>query len=277
LVVPGVVECLQGDILTFEPPSEPCDIIIHGATNASAQLNRDKPLLMLDTIVSGTRRVLDYARTCGTKRVLNMSSGGIYGRFPPQVSHVAETDCIAPDPTNPYYTYSESKRMGELLCALYRAQHGVDAVSARIFALVGPHLPLDIHFALGNFIGDVLAGRDIRIQGDGTAVRSYLYAADLAVWLFALLARGASGEAYNVGSDRAVSIYELAQLVRKTASVSTDIIVEGRAEASNPVSYYVPDITKARSTLGLGAEIDLEAGIRRTIQWHQERLSHGQD
>lgn len=265
----GDVVFYRGDVQTLEPGRDRYDYVIHGATNASARLNIENPLLMLDTIVTGTRRVLEFAKATGAGRLLNLSSGAVYGKFPPTVTHIRETDCIAPDTGNPYYTYSESKRMGELLCAIYRAQFGLESCSARIFALAGPYLPLTGAFAMGNFLDDVLHGRDIRIQGDGTAVRSYLYAADLVVWLLAILVRGASGQAYNVGSDAPVSILDLAVAVRDATGCPAAVTVEGRPDASNPVSYYVPDIGKCRADLGLDVSTPLEACIRQTYDWHR--------
>src|SRR5213075_1098715 len=117
----------------------------------------------------------------------------------------------SPDVLDPQPAYGETKRMGELLCFAYGKRFGIDVVAARGFAFLGPHLPLDRNFAAGNFLSNVLNGASIEVKGDGTALRSYLYAADLAVWLWTLLVRGAPGRAYNVGSEMAVSIAELAR------------------------------------------------------------------
>jgi dTDP-glucose 4,6-dehydratase len=223
---------------------------------------------MIDTIVEGTRRTLELARVSGTKRMLMMSSGAIYGRFPPGVSLIEETATGAPDCLDPYYAYAEAKRMAELLCAISAARETVEIPVARIFTLVGPRLPLDAHFAVGNFIRDALAGGPVRVGGEGTAVRSYLHSIDLCVWLFALLARGQSGRAYNVGSDQAVSIKDLAESVAAAAPTPCGVTIANRADASNPINHYAPNISRARSELGLEVTISLDEAIARTMAWH---------
>lgn len=265
------IKAIAGDVRGPLPDGGKYGVVIHAATDASAQLNVENPLLMADTIVEGTRRTLEFSRAAGARRVLMLSSGGVYGKFMPGVTHVAEDSPGGPDPLNLWYTYSESKRMAELLCAIYASQFGLDIPIARIFALVGPRLPLDIHFAAGNFMRDALAGGPIRVAGDGTAVRSYLYAADLVVWLLAILARGRSGRAYNVGSDHAVSIKELAEIVASVSPGSPPVEVAGRADASNPVSHYVPDVGRARAELGLKVETPLEQALSRTLSWYRQK------
>ena len=192
-----------------------------------------------------------------------MSSGAVYGRQPWDVSHVGEDDRGGPDPRDPRSAYGEGKRAAEMLCAIYGKQFGVDVVTARIFALLGPLLSLDIHFAAGNFIRDAIAGQTIRVEGSGEAVRSYLYAADLAVWLWTLLIDGEPGATYNVGSEEDVSIAELA---RRTAALlgAPQVEVLGRPDPGWNPGRYVPSTGRIRTDLGLAATVPLDEAIRRT-------------
>jgi dTDP-glucose 4,6-dehydratase len=164
--------------------------------------------------------------------------------------------------------YAEGKRTSELLCALYRKTGALDCKIARCWAFCGPHLPLDQHFAIGNFIGDVLAGRPIQIRGDGTARRSYLYAADLAVWLWTILFRAPALVPFNVGSAHDVSILELAQTVAATLNPPTEIRVARQVVAGSAPLRYVPCVDRAREVLGLRQTIGLEECIRRTARWY---------
>ena len=141
---------------------------------------------------------------------------------------------------------------------------------ARPFAVVGPGLPLDAHFAIGNFIADAVAGREIVVGGDGRPLRSYLYAGDLAVWLVTLLVRGRSGRAYNVGSDRAIGIGELARLVRSVVPGSGKVSINGTPDPKAVRSRYVPSVDRARTELGLAAWTSLEDAIHRTARHASE-------
>ena len=145
-------------------------------------------------------------------------------------------------------------------------ESGLEAKIARCFAFVGPHLNRGIHFAIGNFIQNCLDGKPITINGDGTPLRSYLYADDLVEWLFAILQRGESGRPYNVGSDHAVSIRELAETVRKVMGSNSDIIVEGAPKVGEEPSVYVPSIERTRSELGLEVKVSLEDAIKFSVK-----------
>ncbi len=259
-----------GDVRAFEFPDGEFRFVIHAATEASAKQAAEAPLAMLTTILRGTERTLEFAASHGTRKLLLTSSGAVYGRQSPELTHVAESYAGAPDPLDAASVYAEGKRASELLCAVYQKQTtaGLECKIARCWAFAGPHLPLDAHFAIGNFIGDVLAGRPLQIGGDGTPRRSYLYAADLAIWLWTMLFRAPALVPINVGSAHDLSILELAQIVARTLGSQTDIRVAKQVVPGVGVSRYVPSVDRARDMLGLHETVDLQEAIRRTAAWY---------
>jgi dTDP-glucose 4,6-dehydratase len=259
-----------GDVRNFEFPQGHFSHIIHAATEASAKLNDENPLLMFDTIVEGTRRALDFARHCGTKKFLLTSSGAVYGKQPPEMTHIPEEYTGAPDPTDPNSAYGEGKRAAEILCTMYAKMYGLQTKIARCFAFVGPYLPLDIHYAIGNFIRDGLQGGPIRVNGDGTPYRSYLYAADLALWLWTILFRGASCRPYNVGADVDIQIGVVAKVVAESFNPVIKVNVVQQAMPGRPAERYVPSTQRAQIELGLRSKIDLHETIKRTVAWHSQ-------
>jgi len=257
---------VRGDVRDFSFPSGRFDAVIHAATESSAKLNTEEPLHMIDTIVAGTRRTLDFSVKVGAQRFLLTSSGAVYGRQPQEITHVSEEYSGGPDPLDRRSAYGEGKRIAEHLCALYAGQHGFEATIARCFAFVGPHLPLDGSYAIGNFIRDALLGQPISVQGDGTPYRSYLYAADLAVWLWTILFKGSSARAYNVGSGDAVSIKELAQEVALV--LGGDVRIAQEPQGGTVPSRYVPDNRRAVHELDLIVAVNRQSAIFRTALWH---------
>lgn len=259
----------EGDILggaAAFPQRGDFSHVIHAA--ADSTLGPQMRLLdRFDQIVIGTRNVLDFAVRVGTKRFLLTSSGGVYGAQPPDLDAIPETYHGMPDPLFAGNAYSVAKRQAEHLCALYADKTALEIVVARCFAFVGPDLPLDAHFAIGNFIRDALRGSDIVVNGDGTPVRSYLDQDDLANWLLTMLGRGRSGEAYNVGSDEAITIAELAELVRKVLAPASTVRLLRKPGADSAIrNRYLPSIAKARDELGLAVATSLEAAIKKAAR-----------
>jgi dTDP-glucose 4,6-dehydratase len=270
LAADPAVNLYTGDVRNFVFPDREYQYVIHAATEARARQAAEAPLEMLSTIIAGTEHTLEFAATHGTKKLLLTSSGAVYGKQPDDMMHVPESYEGAPDPLNSASVYAESKRTSELLCAIYQKQTGVECKIARCWAFCGPHLPLDEHFAIGNFIGDVLAGRPIQIKGDGTPRRSYLYAADLAIWLWTILFKAPPLVPFNVGSAYDVSILELAEIVAATLSPNTDIRIARKAVPGAAPARYVPSVERAEKVLGLRETIPLEESIRRTAAWYSK-------
>lgn len=267
---PAVNLCC-GDVRNFSFPEGTYRFIIHAAGDARRQQALEDPLQLLSTIIGGTERILEFAASHGAKKVLLTSSGAVYGPQPPDMTHVPESYVGAPDVFDPINAYAEGKRTAEMLCAVYGAKSNIECKIARCWAFCGPYLPLDQHFAIGNFIADVLAGRPIQIQGDGTPRRSYLYAADLAIWLWTILFRAPALVPINVGSSQDVSILELAETVARTLSPQTPIRIATPSTPGAVPTRYVPLVDRARKLLGLRQTIGLEECIRRTAEWHAKK------
>ena len=230
-------------------------------------LNEQSPRMMFDVIVDGTRRVLDFCELCGAEKLLLASSGAVYGKQPVGVTHVREDYAGGPDPLSPAAAYAEGKRVAEMLCADAHYHRDIKTSTARCFAFVGPFLPLDRHFAIGNFLRDALEGGPVVVRSAGRHYRSYMYAADLTAWLWTILLQGESCRAYNVGSDEAISIADVARSVADLAGCEVDIRGDV-AGNSGPPSHYVPSIDRARNELGLTIATDFHTAIKRTFNWH---------
>jgi nucleoside-diphosphate-sugar epimerase len=258
-----------GDVREFAFPAGRFSHVIHAASEASAKLNDEEPETMLDTIMQGTQRALYFSQLCGAKQFLLTSSGAVYGPQPVALTHLAEDYKGGPDVSQTQSAYGEGKRMSELLCALHARQHALEVKVARCFAFVGPYLSLDAHFAVGNFIRDGMAGGPIKVNGDGTTYRSYLYAADLAIWLWTILIRGVSNRPYNVGSRNALSIAEVAKLVSDTFPDKPPVEIAQKPVPGQPPARYIPETARAEKELGLCEWTSLKEAIRRTAQWHQ--------
>jgi nucleoside-diphosphate-sugar epimerase len=266
------IQMLQGDVRDFAFPPEEFEFVIHAAA-ATSTAAASQPLELLSTLIDGTKRMLAFAKERGAMRFLFTSSGAVYGRQPENVSHIPEDYFGGPEWLDANAAYAEGKRVSEQMCSLYARESGIDFVVARCFAFVGPHLPLDQHFAIGNFIADALAGRNIAVRGDGTPMRSYLYGADLAIWLCTMLLRdslpGSNPHVFNVGSGEAISIRDLAQVVVDELDPSLKVEVAKAAIAGEPRLQYVPDVHRAENSLGLRQTIGLREAIRRTAAWHR--------
>jgi dTDP-glucose 4,6-dehydratase len=263
------VTMIEGDV-TRIPPIGMMDAAVHAATPASAAFNDEHPELMRTTIVDGMRSVLDRLHPSGEIPFLFTSSGAVYGPQPSTMERIPESYWPSDDTIEARNAYALGKRDAERI-ALEAAENGGPAVRiARLFAFVGPYLPLDAHFAIGNFLRDALQGGPIYMSGDGSAVRSYMYASDMVVSLLGALTRGTNSTAYNIGSSDPISIAELAETIRAVIAPDSEIHVAGRNARDLPTgagSHYVPDTSRLTGELDFKPVVDLSDAIRRTARW----------
>lgn len=258
-----------GDVRNFDFPKGKFSHIIHAASaSAVGKFMNEDPTLRFDTIVNGTRHTLDFAVKCHAMKFLYTSSGNVYGKQPSSMRHIPEDYSGAPAPDDPNAALGVGKRAAEFLCMSYSKKYDIETKIARCFSFVGPYLPLDIHYAIGNFIRDALNGDPIQVNGDGTPYRSYLYAADLAIWLWTILFRGESCCAYNVGSEEDMTIAELANAVAQSFQKPVEVRIAKLPKPNSPPDRYVPSTKRAQKNLGVRQIVDLRTAIKRTIMQH---------
>ena len=267
------IEFLEGDIRDFAFPEEKFSHVIHAATASGAESLTIQPLEYFDVIVEGTRRALKFAAQARVENFLFVSSGAIYGEQPSQLENMNENYEGGPNPLLSKSTYGESKRIAEHLCLLNGEKFNFEVKFARPFAFVGPHLPLDAAFAIGNFFQSALNQTPIQIKGDGTPFRSYLYAADMTEWLWTILFKGKHGRAYNVGSQVPISIAELARTIATGPwnQNNLEVSIAQKSISGAASSRYVPSTERAQKELSLKQTHSLIESIDRTLEWHRSR------
>ncbi len=261
----------EGDVRSLPDLPGRFEYIIHAAAESASSLNEDDPAEMLDVLYTGTSRVLEFAKRSRAQRVLLVSSGAVYGQAPSEMPRIPETFAGNVEPLQPRNAYAEGKRLVEQLGAIAQQQAGgeMQITIARCFAFVGPGLPMDGHFAIGNFIRDALRGGPIEVGGDGTPVRSYLYAADLARWLWTILLDGTPMRPYNVGGAEEITIAALANLVRDCLAPDSRVQIARAAVPGARPHRYIPDVSRAKAELGLEPATRLRDAIMKTATFQR--------
>ncbi len=259
------------------------DYIVHAASIASPTFYRKYPIETMDANVHGLRLLLDRCRRQQESGhpisgFLFFSTSEIYGDPTPDQIPTPETYRGNVSCTGPRACYDESKRFGETLCVNFAQQFGLRITIARPFNNYGPGLNINDRRVLPDFARDLLADKDLVILSDGSPTRTFCYVADAIVGYYKVLVRGRSGEAYNIGSDSPeISITQLAELLARigrdrfgyTGKVVRRVSAEKDYLVDNP-QRRCPVIEKARRELGFQPRIELEEGLRRTLEWYQE-------
>lgn len=244
------------------------DFIIHAASEASPQKYLTSPVDTIKANTLGTMNLLELAKNNNAK-ILFLSSGAIYGDN--DELEISEASYGVVDPLHPRSCYSESKRLGEALCIAYWKQHDVPITIARISHTYGPTLNLDDGRVFTDLIADALAGRDLKINGDGSASRPFCYITDMITGLFFILTKGVLGEAYNVGTEKELTIMALAQLIIHVSGKthlkieSKRLAVSNKEQGVRTAGHF--NISKLAS-LGWQQEVKPQKGFERMYKYY---------
>jgi dTDP-glucose 4,6-dehydratase len=261
-LVKGNVDLVELDITTTNYLPE-ADYVIHAAASTDARNYLSAGEKERENIQAGTLNYCRLARNIKKTKTLYVSSGAVYGTQPPEISQLEESYCFkdANDIPEGKRNYAVAKRDAEELIRKL-GENGMSVSVARCFAFVGPWLPRDQHFAIGNFIADGLAGNPIKVKASHLVSRSYMYADDLVLWLMTVLDSSKSDcPIYNVGSDEEISIFDLADKIASYFNVNSII---GKIDKTI-CDRYLPNVSKAKEILKLHRRFNLDSTINETI------------
>lgn len=261
---------LHADLSEGFQCDERADYIIHGASPANTQFFCTDPAGTFLPNVIGTHALLELARRDHSEGFLFFSSGAVYGKTAESV--VKEDTAGMVDPMLINNSYAEGKRAGEMLCAIWNAQYLVPAKAARICHSFGPTMDIaSDRRVFADFVRNVLAGEDIIVKSDGSAVRPFCYISDTTAALFYILLKGAAGESYNISNHTGyLSVSELAEMMaalfpEKGLKVIRQPLPPGDSCAERPVHVIdAVDNQKLRS-LGWEPRVAVADGFKRTI------------
>ena len=240
------------------------DYCIHAAADV---INKNGYEELFSACIEGTSKILKFAKNNRCKNFLLLSSGAVYGRQPQNLAAFSENYIGGVSLSSTQSAYALGKQCSEWLT---QQEDVMNIQIARCFAFAGPYLPLNQHFAVGNFIKSALAGENIEIQGNGTPIRTYLYTSDLCIWLIKLMLEDGRKNVWNIGGSEPISIKALAELVRE--EVNPDININIQQPIELDVERYVPDVSKIERELMLKPGVSLREMINKMAQWN---LSQG--
>ena len=254
------------DVTEYIHVSGPLDAILHFASPASPIDYLELPIQTLKVGSLGTHKALGLAKAKGA-RFLLASTSECYGD--PLVHPQPESYWGNVNPVGPRGVYDEAKRFAEAMTMGYHRHHGIQTRIVRIFNTYGPRMRLDDGRALPAFMSQALEGRPITVFGDGSQTRSFCYVDDLVDGIYRLLH---SDEVLpvNIGNPSEMTIRQFAEKVVELTGSKSELTFQELPQDDPKVRQ--PDITKAREILGWEPKVDLDTGLRRTLEYFQRKL-----
>ena len=259
----GDIKFISRDIRNINELPSDISYIVHAAASPDNRNHVSNPIETIATITKGTDNLIDSAfKLPSLRKFLYLSSGQVYGKSVTKKELISELDFGSFECNKITAIYPEAKRLAEATCCAYSSQYKIPIVIARPFSFIGPYQSLSKPWAINNFINDALNNKTIRIIGNGEPVRSYMYPADLVVWILKILISGKRNTAYNIGSPFGISLKDAAEKIVHIAQTKVNIDIKFN---NNDISYFVPDISLCEKELGLKINYNVEDTFRRAI------------
>jgi len=261
------LKIIQNDILDLKKINDKFDFLLHmAATSATETFNGETDDKKINTLSDGAKNIMEIAIENNISKILFTSSGVVYGSSSKDMK--VESDEGSSLDLEKRNGLAKGKILAEDIISDLSLKNNINYKIARCFSFVGPYLPLDIHYAIGNFINDAVFKDKILINGNGSPYRSYLYISDTLIWLIKLLVGNEEG-IFNVGSERRIQIIELANMVRDIIAPSKKVIIQEKVihEGNFKRDVYLPNTEKIRNALGVQEWTSLEESINKTARF----------
>lgn len=268
------VSAIVGDITDKISYEGKIDFIIHCASVTTSKYMVTNPVETIHISYEGTRQVLELARRCDVRSVVYVSSMEVYGSTKEEDNPITEEKLGYIDVHNVRSSYSEGKRICELLCSSYHSQFGVPVKMARLAQTFGAGVPSTDGRVFAQFARSLINGEDIVLHTKGGSVGNYCYTADVVEGILTLLTKGESGQSYNIVNENT------SMMIREVASLVADDLGEGKIKVIFDIptdnKYGYPPETKMRLSgqkmrdLGWTPKYDLPDMFRRLIAYWEE-------
>ncbi len=241
----------------------PADALIHMAAKAGVRPSVADPAGYADVNVSGTVRVLAWARDRDVPRVLFASSSSVYGgntKVP-----FSENDPV----DNPVSPYAATKKAGELLCHTFCHLYGMNIASLRFFTVYGPRQRPEM--AIHKFTRLLFEGKEIEVYGDGSSRRDYTYVDDVVAGVLGALSAPPGHRVYNLGESATISLSDLIGLLERATGRRARLRFLPVQPGDVPVTYA--DIRRARAEIRYDPKVPVAEGVDRFVQWYRGNLA----
>lgn len=259
------VQFFQEDVCTVDYSKLPAmDIAFHLASPASPIQYKKHPIGTMMTNSLGTQRLFEHAKTGNIKKIVQASTSEIYGdplEHPQKETYHGNVNTFGPRSC-----YDEAKRFAEALAYSYIHKNNVDIRIVRIFNTYGPNMEVNDGRVISNFITQCITEKPITIYGDGSQTRSFCYVSDLVQGLVNMGEKeNLKGEIINLGNPNEKTVKEIANKIKEMTGSKSEITFQTTDE--DDPKKRKPDISKAKQLLSWEPKIELDSGLKKTIEY----------